>query len=129
MAGKLGQKWSKPMTQHQRDSIALTKIEQFLDKQIDGELSDWSPTRLKALEIRYNKLRPALSSADITAHSSPQIESEEALLAQLQALIAKYPHLISQLQQPRPALAPVIPLHPPSDVHTQHTHTDDTEPA
>lgn len=97
MAGKKGQKWSRPMTPHQRDAIALTKIEKFLDKQIDGELQDWSPTRLKALEIRYNKLRPALSAVDNTVHSTAENETPEQMMAKLQALLAANPHIIRDM--------------------------------
>jgi len=107
MAGKKGQKWSRPMTQHQRDSIALTKIEKFLDKQIDGELKDWTPTRLKALEIRYNKLRPHLSAADINAKAPQPMQSEEELVAKLGELLHKYPELGQKLLQGK--LGTIVP--------------------
>jgi hypothetical protein len=63
------------------------------------DAKEMSVTQIQAAKILLDKSLPSLQSADITAHSSPQIESEEALIAQLRALIVKYPSLINEIQR------------------------------
>lgn len=96
MAGKKGQKWSKSMTTHQRDAIALTKIEKYIDAQIDEQLlcpacggenkKELSPNAVQLLKVRYDKLRPSLSSVDQTIkEEGPKEEEMAAALAHLLA--------------------------------------------
>lgn len=84
--------------------IDSTRVVNRLQDHLNGEI-ELSATQVQSAKILLDKSLPSLQSADITAHSSPQIESEEALLAQLQGLIAKYPHLISQLAQSTQGIA------------------------
>lgn len=67
MAGKKGMKQARPRTQEERDRYALARIEELLDKAIEGnDIKKWSPVRMRAIEIRYNKLRATLSSQELT---------------------------------------------------------------
>lgn len=115
MAGKQGATWSKPMTQQQRDSLALSKIEELLDKQVNGK-KRLSPSTLMALRIRYDKLRPALSSVEQTVHNADDQLSDEQLLAKFDALVQAHPALLERFiglraraaqQQPAP-VEPII---------------------
>jgi hypothetical protein len=65
------------MTQQQRDSIALTKIEQYLDRQIHSQMEcpeckakydikDVPNSAVQMLRMRYDKLRATLSSSNLT---------------------------------------------------------------
>jgi hypothetical protein len=72
----------------------------------EGKTAELTPAQIQAAKVLLDKSLPSLQSADITAHSSPQIEDEGALLAKLQALIAKYPQLINQLAAPTPTHTP-----------------------
>lgn len=129
------------MTVRQAESVRLmidsTRLVNRLQDHIHGKTDasgntvavDLSATQIQAAKILLDKSLPSLQSADITAHSSPQIESEEALVAQLQRLIEKYPHLISQLTRVQPAIpAPeggtqvgdeaVSAPHQPDEIHS-----------
>ena len=96
------------LTVRQAESVRLmidsTRLVNRLQDHIHGDehgnAVDLSVTQIQAAKILLDKSLPSLQSADITAHSSPQIESEEVMLGKLQALIAKYPQLISQLGVP-----------------------------
>lgn len=88
MAGKKGSTWSKAMTQQQRDGIALTKIEKYIDAQIDdvlicpeckkehGSTKELSTAAVALIRARYDKLRPTLSAVDQTVHEEPRSETE-----------------------------------------------------
>jgi hypothetical protein len=88
MAGKKGSTWSKAMTQQQRDSIALTKIEKYIDAQIDdvlicpecekehGSAKDLSTAAVALIRARYDKLRPTLSAVEQTIHEEQKSEDE-----------------------------------------------------
>lgn len=96
MSGKQGATWDKPMTREQRDSIALTKIEKHLDSQVDGKKRLSSAT-LAAIKIRYDKLRPALSSIEQTTHNADDLLTEDQILAKFQALIQAFPDVLPKL--------------------------------
>ena len=67
MAGKKGMKHRRPRTQVERDAYALARIEELLDQAIEGKtIEKWNPVRMRAIEIRYNKLRASLSSQELT---------------------------------------------------------------
>lgn len=107
MAGKKGQRWSKPMTSQQRDSIALTKIEKYIDAQIDdvllcpecgkehGSAKELSAAAVALIRARYDKLRPTLSSVDQTTHEEPK--GEDQLVQELRALFHAKPELLREL--------------------------------
>lgn len=96
MAGKLGAKQARPKTQQERDVYALTKIEQILDSiGITQKKKTIDPVRLKALEIRYNKLRPALSAVEQTNHEPSRGQDE--IINDIKALLASKPELLATL--------------------------------
>jgi hypothetical protein len=114
----MGVKWKtakelqREITDEEQAARILNRLAAFglsEQEEAEKEVPELSMPKIKALEVVLDRIKPKLSSADITAHSSPQIESEEALVAQLQALIAKYPHLISQLQATQPAIPTSLP--------------------
>ena len=106
MSGKKGQTWSKPMTQQQRDSISLTKIEQFLDNQIDDE--NPSIDKLQAIKIRYDKLRPSLSAVEQTNVNENDSLTEDQIIVKLQQVIAANPALVSKLLADHAKTAPGV---------------------
>lgn len=95
------------MTPHQRDSIALTKIEKYIDAQIDdvllcpeckkehGAIKELSAAAVALIRARYDKLRPTLSAVDQTIHE--EVKSEDQLIHELRSLFAAKPELIGQL--------------------------------
>lgn len=89
----------------------------------EGKVPDLNAQQIQAAKVLLDKVLPSLQSADITAHSSPQIEDEKALMGKLAALIAQYPHLISQLQSHIPSSTP---SHAQLEDHT-HDHSTVTE--
>jgi len=95
MAGKKGQTWNKPMTEQQRDSIACTKIEKRLDDHINGK-NKLSITQLRAMELRYNKLRPSLSSVE--QHTVGESRDDRTILEELRQAIEADPSFRVQLQ-------------------------------
>ena len=121
MAGKKGQKWSKGMTKHQRDEIALTKIENFMDAQMDKVLACpdcgkeyesvkvIEPAQAALIRARYDKLRPTLSAVEQTIIDDRDSQSEGDIMAKLRALVGAHPDLIRSLldaQQSSPEAQP-----------------------
>lgn len=115
MAGKQGQRWSKAMTSQQRDSIALTKIEKYIDSQIDdvllcpeckkehGSAKELSTAAVALIRARYDKLRPTLSAVEQTQHEEQK--GEEQIIQELKALFYAKPELLGLLGlegRPRP---------------------------
>jgi predicted MPP superfamily phosphohydrolase len=68
MAGKKGMKQARPRTQEERDRYALSRIEELLDSVVLGgkNVAKWTPVRMQALKIRYDKLRATLGATEIT---------------------------------------------------------------
>lgn len=118
MAGKKGSTWSKAMTQQQRDSIALTKIEKYIDDQIDdslqcptckekyGSRKALEPAAVALIRARYDKLRPTLSAVDQTVHEEPKAESE--LIQGIAEAIKSNPDLLRSVMQADPGVRPAL---------------------
>jgi hypothetical protein len=95
------------MTTHQRDSIALTKIEKYIDAQIDdvllcpeckkehGATKELSAAAVALIRARYDKLRPTLSAVEQTQHEEPK--GEEQIIQELRGLFAAKPELLGLL--------------------------------
>jgi hypothetical protein len=80
--------------------------------------------KITAAKILLDKALPSLQSADITAHSAPVVESQEALMAKLAALIQSNPLLIKQLAEyTGPKLVESVPA-TPDPVHSTVDNTD-----
>lgn len=96
---------AESLTVRQAESVRLmidsTRLVNRLQDHIHGDKEgkevELSPTQIQAAKILLDKSLPSLQSADITAHSSPQIEGEDALKAKLLALIRSDPLLIREL--------------------------------
>ena len=95
MAGVQGMKHTRPMSAIQRDNLALANIEKMLDDQASGKIK-LTPERIKAIEIRYSRLRPTLSAVEQTTIDESAKLSEADLMAQLAALIEAHPDLVQQ---------------------------------
>lgn len=93
------------LSQAQRDQIALGSIESFLDgilhkslrcvecdKEIDVKKID--PGRVQLIRMRYDKLRPSLSSVEQTVIDPRDKATEDQLLAELQATLASHPAML-----------------------------------
>lgn len=97
------------MTSQQRDSIALTKIEKYIDAQIDnvllcpdcnkehGSVKELSSAAVALIRSRYDKLRPTLSSTELR-----QVDPNDSMneLEQIQAfrmMLEGKPELLAQL--------------------------------
>src|SRR5688572_25536356 len=67
VSGKKGMKHARPRTREEKDIYALARIEELLDGVIEGSpVQSWDQIRMRALEIRYNKLRASLASTELT---------------------------------------------------------------
>lgn len=81
-----------------RAAIKVGMLVKRLNDHAEGvEGVDMSPTQVAAAKILLGKVLPDSQSIDVTAHSSPENVSEEALIASLKALIARDPSIISAL--------------------------------
>ncbi len=92
MAGIKGMRQSRARTDADRDTVALARIEQLLDEVATGTRRI-NEQRLSALKIRYDKLRPALSSIEQIVHDARDQASEETLAGELVALFDAKPEL------------------------------------
>lgn len=97
MAGKKGMKQARPRTQEEKDAYALARIEQLLDDVgLKGKnVAAWTPIRMRAIEVRYSKLRASLASTELTdkregwsdllkrvSHQEQQVSKPDAEAAQ-----------------------------------------------
>lgn len=106
MAGKKGMTQARSRTQAERDVQALNRIEQFLDSVQQGKnKKQVDPMRLKAAEIRYNKLRPALSAVEQTTHESAR--SSEDIINDIKALLLAKPELLATIL-PGYTIVPIV---------------------
>ena len=124
MAGKKGATWSKPMTRQQRDEIAVTKIENILDNHRDGK-NRLSISRLRAIELRYHKLRPSLSAVEQTIINDADSQSEGDIVAKLVALFQAEPSLMGKIQAAvgnAAVLQPIQPVDLPTEGEEHTTH-------
>lgn len=100
MAGVKGAVHYKAMGRDARDAMALASIEKILDNQhLTRKPAKLDPVRLKALELRYSRLRPVLSAVENTSVDATSKLSESDIMAKIALLIAKYPDLITRAQQ------------------------------
>jgi hypothetical protein len=125
------------MTVRQAETVRLmidsSRVVNRLQDHLEGE-TELSATQVQAAKILLDKSLPSLQSADITAHSSPQMEGEAELKAKLLALIQSDPLLIRELvrhlgphalvtdgtsTRTLSELDPPQPVVVESDVHTQ----------
>lgn len=107
MAGKKGSKYSRAMSNQQRDSIALSRIENYIDGQLDkalvcpecgkehGAVKDLTPAQVALIRARYDKLRPTLSAVDQTVHEEPK--GEQQVIQELRSLFLSKPELFHEL--------------------------------
>lgn len=86
-------------SQEERDRISLGRIEAFLDQATSGTVNcptcrknfpvkDIEPTTLKAIEIRYSRLRPTLSAVEQSVPDPFAGTSRSELIAQLRTFLA-----------------------------------------
>lgn len=114
MAGKKGATQARPRTAAERDIYALSRIEQFLDSIQQGKNKrPVDPIRLKAAEIRYNKLRPALSAVEQTNHEVSR--SQDDIVNEIKALLMAKPELLA-------TLLPGFRIVPADDAPQQTSH-------
>lgn len=129
MSGKKGQRWSKSMTKQQRDEIALTKIENYMDSQMDKVLAcpdcdkkyenvkDITPAQSALIRARYDKLRPTLSAVEQTVVSDADSASESQLINQLVSIIQARPDVLDTLIAMRQKASEAQDSHTPPVTH------------
>lgn len=92
-------------TEKERDGYALTRIEQLLDQACEGKVQV-DGSRLKAMEIRYSRLRPSLSSIEQT-NKAPE-KTEEEILAAITHTISQNPELLKPLLDASPGVRAAV---------------------
>ena len=89
-------------TQQERDRIALGRIESYLDSMIGDHfqcpsckeraaIKDVNPIVIQAMKLRYDKLRPALSSVEQTTIDVTPAETD--LAATIRSVLQSNPEL------------------------------------
>lgn len=109
MAGKKGMKHARPRTVKDRDGYAASRIEQMLDDHREGKIK-LDQTQLKAIEIRYARLRPVLSAVEQTITDPRDTQDPAELEAKLRALFDARPELFAFTQAKAPQQTPDKPL-------------------
>lgn len=97
-----GAKTSRSKTQQERDTLAALRIEQLLDEAREGKTT-LTPDRLKAIELRYSRLRPMLSSVEQTVHDQRDTADPNELARRLASIFEAKPELFEQVQAIRAA--------------------------
>ncbi len=90
---------SRPRAKKHSDAIEASKIERILAEHYDGD-KELSPTQLKAIEIRYARLKPTLSSVEQTVTDERDTVDPVELEAKLKALHDARPELFAFLNSP-----------------------------
>lgn len=109
-------------SQSHRDAEALVRCEELLDKQALGK-KRLSNATLTAIKIRYDKLRPALSSVEQTVHQDGDELTKEQIMAKFQQLIDAYPDFLQELLALQAKRKPVE-LHDAEQQSEQKTGTE-----
>lgn len=112
-----GSATSRSRTQQERDTVAALRIEQLLDQAREGKVQ-LAPDRLKAIELRYARLRPMLSAIEQTTVDPRDKQDPAELEAKLRALFDARPELFSFLKTDAPAQQ--TPASALSAEHTTH---------
>jgi hypothetical protein len=97
MSGKKGMKHSRPRAKKQIDAIEASKIENILADHYRGE-GKLSPTQLKAIELRYARLKPTLAAVEQTIVDPRDQQDPADLEAKLKALYDARPELFTFLK-------------------------------
>jgi hypothetical protein len=99
-----GARNSRPRSPAHTDAIECSKIEKLLSGHYSGD-SKLSPTQLKAIELRYSRLRPTLSSIEQTFNDPRDKADPTELAARLAAMFHEKPELFEQVMRIKNASA------------------------
>jgi hypothetical protein len=92
----LGSLNKRPRSPRSDDAQQCTVIEKLLANHYNGR-EKLSPTQLKAIELRYARLRPTLAAVEHTQLDPRDQMSPEELVAKLAALFDAQPQLLQQV--------------------------------
>lgn len=109
MSGVKGMKHRRPRQQGHKDAIAASRIEQILDDQYDPEKRGkeghkLSQAALKALEIRYSRLRPTLAAVEQTHVDERDKSDPTVVMTSLVSRLMQKPELVTKILAETPAL-------------------------
>lgn len=96
MAGIKGMKHKRPRAKKHSDAIEASKIETLLANHYDG-VEELSTTQLKAIEIRYARLKPTLAAVEQTIVDPRDQADPNDILMRLNAMFTEKPELWDQL--------------------------------
>lgn len=119
MAGIKGMKHSRPRTPKDRDGYAAARIEQLLDQAREGKLK-LAPDQLKAIELRYSRLRPMLSAVEQTVTDQRDTADPAAVAARLAAMFDAKPELFEQVMSLRAAASTQQTAPQTAEPHVTH---------
>lgn len=91
-----GARNSRPRSKTHSDSIESSKIEKLLAAHYSGE-QELSPTQLKAIEIRYSRLKPTLAAIEQTFVDERDAVAPEELRTRLAARFDAKPELLGEV--------------------------------
>jgi hypothetical protein len=91
-----GRRNARPRAPAHSDAIECSKIERLLSDHYSG-IAELSPTQLKAIEIRYSRLRPTLASIEQTFNDPRDQADASQIAAKLAALFNEKPELFEQV--------------------------------
>lgn len=91
-----GARNSRPRAKKHSDAIEASRIENILSDHYAGDLK-LSPTQLKAIEIRYSRLRPVLSAIEQTITDERDKADPNELAQRLAAMFEQKPELFDQV--------------------------------
>lgn len=97
MAGVKGMKHRRARTPKDRDGYAAARIEQLLDDIREGKTKA-DASQLKAMELRYSRLRPMLSAVEQTVTDARDTADPAEIEAKLRALYDAKPELFAFIQ-------------------------------
>lgn len=96
MAGIKGMKHRRPRAKKHNDAIEAAKIENLLADHYHGE-TQLSATQLKAIELRYARLKPTLAAVEQTIVDPRDQVDPSDILQRLNAMFESKPELWEQL--------------------------------
>lgn len=96
-----GSSAARSKTQQERDTLAALRIEQILDDAREGKVQ-LDASKLKAMELRYSRLRPMLSAVEQTINDPRDKQDPAELEAKLRALYDARPELFAFMQAKAP---------------------------
>lgn len=94
--GKTGVRARREKSEEERLQTRISKVEQFLLKQLDSPAESDS-AKVSAAKALYDKLKPTLAAVEQHTIHGADLASEDQIISALESIVAQRPQLVDHL--------------------------------